>query len=101
MIARLAYEHFLKKLGGKQYCQNNGNRTNLATMRNLLFEKRNFTLAQNSKGNFVMTMLDTNEGELERSVSLLLKEQMETGSNKVLWWKNRGIDLKFKNQFRT
>jgi len=100
MIARLAYEHFLKKLGGEHYRQNNGNKTNLATMRNLLFEKRNFTLAQNSKGNFVMTILDMNGDKLEKSVSSLLKKQMEAGENKVLWWENQGINLEFKNQYK-
>jgi hypothetical protein len=70
-------------------------------MRNLLFEKRNFSLEQQSNGNLLLTLLDTNGNELERSVSKLLDQRLAQGQNKVLWWGNRGIILRFDNQYLT
>jgi hypothetical protein len=64
------------------------------------FEKRNFTLMQNSKGNFVMTVLDTGDSPLERRISQRLKKLMETGQNRVLWWGSKGIELEFENQYK-
>ncbi len=101
MVARLTYEYFLKQLGGKHYHHENGNKTTLQTMRCLLFEKRNFTLEQDSKDNFVMTLLDTKGNELERQVARMLDEKMTKGLNKVLWWGNRGLLLRFNDQYNT
>lgn len=101
MVARLTYEYFLKTLGGKHYHHENGNKTTLQSMRCLLFEKRNFTLEQDSKDNFVMTLLDTKGNELERQVARMLDEKMIKGLNKVLWWGNRGILLRFNDQYNT
>jgi plasmid maintenance system killer protein len=99
MVARLTYEHFLKTLGGEHYSHQDGNKTTLNTMRNLLFEKRNFSLEQQSNGNLLLTLLDTNGNKLERSVAQMLDDLMAKGHNKVLWWKNRGIILRFDNQY--
>jgi hypothetical protein len=99
MVARLAYEFFLKELGGEYYQHLDGNKTTLQKMRNLLFEKRNFTLEQDSNDNLAMTFLDTGGNDLEQRASNLLAERMEHGKNKVLWWGNRGLILKFKNQY--
>jgi len=99
MVARLAYEYFLKELGGEYYQHLDGNKTTLQKMRNLLFEKRNFTLEQDSDNTLVMTLLDTGGNDLEHRASELLAERMEQGKNKVLWWANRGLILKFKNQY--
>lgn len=99
MVARLTYEYFLKELGGEYYEHLDGNKTTLQKMRNLLFEKRNFSLQQDSNGNLVMTLLDTGGNDLEQRASELLAERMEQGKNKVLWWGNRGLILKFKNQY--
>ena len=74
MVARLAYEYFLKVLGGEHYRHQDGNKTTLQGMRCLLFEKRNFTLEQDSNSNFVLTLLDTNGNDLERNVSEILDE---------------------------
>ncbi len=102
MIARLTYEHFLKSLADAvdaHYQNMDGNKTTLNTMRNLLFEKRNFTLCLNSEGTFIVTLLDTDGNELERRVAWMLEERMRRGLNKVLWWGNRGIVLRFRNQY--
>lgn len=101
MIARLTYEYFLKELGGEHYRHEDGNKTTLYTMRNLLFEKRNFTLEQDSKRNFVLTLLDTSGNELERRVAGMFDELMTRGLNKVLWWGNRGIILRFDDQYKS
>ena len=101
MVARLTYEYFLKELGGEHFRRQDGNKTTLQKMRNLFFEKRNFTLEQNSDNNFVLTILDTSGNDLEQRVAAMLAERMEQGKNKVLWWGNRGIVLKFKNQYKT
>ena len=101
MVARLTYEYFLKELGGEHFHHQDGNKTTLQKMRNLFFEKRNFTLEQNSDNNFVLTILDTSGNDLEQHVAAMLAERMEQGKNKVLWWGNRGIVLKFNNQYKT
>lgn len=101
MVARLTYEYFLKELGGEHYRNPDGNKTTLQRMRHLLFEKRNFTLEQNSDGNFVMTIADSNGDDLERRVAAMLAKRMEQSRNKVLWWGNRGIVLKFNNQYKS
>ena len=100
MVARLTYEYFLKELGGEYFHHQNGNKTTLQKMRNLFFEKRNFTLEQDSSDNFVLTILDGDGNDLEQRVASMLEERMEQGKNKVLWWANRGLVLRFKNQYR-
>lgn len=100
MIARLTYEYFLKELGGEHYRHEDGNKTTLYTMRNLLFEKHNFTLEQDSNGNFILTLLDTNGNDLGQSLATLLDVRMSHGKNKVLWWGNRGLILRFNDQYK-
>jgi transposase len=101
MVARLTYEYFLKELGGEHYHHEDGNKTTLQTMRNLLFEKRNFTLEQGSKGTFILTLLDTNGNDLENRVAKMFDERLSQGLNKVLWWGNRGLKLRFDDQYKT
>jgi hypothetical protein len=100
MVARLTYEYFLKELGGEHYRHKDGNKTTLQSMRNLLFEKRNFTLQQDSNDNFILTLIDNNGNGLERRVAGMLEERMKQGKNKVLWWGNRGITLQFDDQYK-
>lgn len=100
MVARLSYEYFLKELGGEHYHHEDGNKTTLQTMRSLLFEKRNFTLELDSKGNFILTLLDTNGNDLEKRVASMLDRRMSQGLNKVLWWGNRGLILRFNDQYK-
>jgi hypothetical protein len=100
MVARLAYEYFLKTLGGTWYHKNDGNRYTLDRMRHLLFEKNNCTLEQNSKGNFVLTFLDNVKSDsLLTRVANMYQELTKSGINKVLWWNNRGLEIVSKNQF--
>jgi len=100
MVARLTYEYFLKELGGEYFYKLDGNKTTLQKMRNLFFEKRNFTLEQNSNDNFVLTILDGSGNDLEQRVASMLETRMEQGKNKVLWWGNRGLILRFQNQYK-
>jgi len=62
-------------------------------MRNLLFGKRNCTIRQNSEGDIVITILDTEITELVHFVSKMLSSLKEKGKNKVLWWNNRNVLL--------
>jgi hypothetical protein len=100
MVARLTYEYFLKELGGEHYHHEDGNKTTLQSMRNLLFEKRNFSLEQDSNDNLILTLLDNNGNGLERRVASILEQRMKQGKNKVLWWGNRGITLQFDDQYK-
>jgi hypothetical protein len=100
MVARLAYENFLKEVGGEHYRHQDGNKTTLQSMRNLFFEKRNFTLHQGSDDNLVVTILDSSGNEFEQRTADMLRQRMAQGKNKVLWWGNRGILLRFKNQYK-
>jgi hypothetical protein len=87
-------------LGGEHYRHEDGNKTTLHTMRNLLFEKRNFILEQDSRGIFILTLLDTNGNDLEKRVAKMLDERMTQGQNKVLWWGNRALKLCFNDQYK-
>jgi hypothetical protein len=101
MVARLAYEYFLKELGGKYYNSVDGNKITLRTMRNLLFEKRNCTIEHDHAGNLILTLLDwQKKGTIEDHVSKMLLSLKEKGKNKVLWWNNRSIFLCAKNQYQ-
>ena len=100
MVARLAYENFLKEVGGEHYRHKDGNKTTLQSMRNLFFEKRNFTLHQGSDDNLVVTILDSSGNEFEQRTADMLNQRKTQGKNKVLWWGNRGVVLRFKNQYK-
>jgi len=101
MVARLAYEYFLKELGGKYYNGADGNKNTLKKMRNLLFEKRNCTIEQDHSGNLILTLLDwQNKGGVENDVSKMLLSLKKKDKNKVLWWDNRSVFLCAKNQYQ-
>jgi transposase len=73
MVARLAYEYFLKELAGKYYNKVDGNKYTLQKMRNMLFEKRNCTIEQNHSGNLILTLLDwQHKGTIEDHVAKML-----------------------------
>lgn len=100
MVARLAYEYFLKELDGGYFHNVDGNKYTLHRMRNLLFEKRNCTIEQDSSGDLILTILDgSDSSELDQKVSRMLYSLKERGLNKVLWWNNRSILLHTKNQY--
>jgi hypothetical protein len=100
MVARLAYEYFLKELGAKYYKTVDGDRYTLQRMRNLLFEKRNCTIEQDTTGDFILTFLDShNEPDLSRRIVEMYDELSKKGGNKVLWWNQRGIIPRFHNQY--
>lgn len=99
MVARMVYEYFLKELGGRYLHKEDGNKHTLNSMRNLLFEKMNCTIQQNSEGDIVITILDTEMTELIHSVSKMLSSLKEKGKNKVLWWNNRSIILHNASQY--
>ena len=99
MLARIAYEYFLKELGGRYLHKEDGNKYTLNSMRNLLFEKRNCTVQQNSEGDIVISILDGNATELVQSVSKMFSRLKEEGKNKVLWWNNRSVLLNVADQY--
>ncbi len=99
MAARLAYEYFLKTLGGSHHRKEDGNKTTLSTMRQLLFEKRNCTIGQNSDGNLVLTFLDCGN-DLEKKLVKMYEALTKEKKNKVLWWGNRSLIPEFKNQYK-
>jgi hypothetical protein len=69
-------------------------------MRNILFEKRNCTIEQDHSGNLILTLLDwQHKGTTEDQVAKMLLSLSEKGKNKVLWWNNRGIFLRARNQY--
>ena len=99
MAARIAYEYFLKELGDRYLNKEDGNKYTLNSMRNLLFEKRNCRVEQNSEGDIVITILDTEMTELIHAVSRMLSSFKENGKNKVLWWNNRSVLLRTNSQY--
>ena len=74
-------------------------RSKLQTMRNLLFEKRNCNIEQDLSGNFILTFLEgeTHVSGIANDISRMLMSLKE--KNKVLWWRNRSIFLRTKNQY--
>ncbi|MBT4290181.1 MAG: helix-turn-helix domain-containing protein [Deltaproteobacteria bacterium] len=101
MVARLAYEYFLKELGGEYYNDVNGNKISLQKMRHLLFDKRVCTIEQDHQENLVLTILDwQKKGTIENEVSNMLLSLKEKEKNKVLWWNNRSVLLYAKNQYQ-
>ncbi len=99
MVARLAYEYFLKEMGEPYNARTDGNKTTLATMRTLLFEKHNCTVHQDGEGNLVITLLDGGADKLVRDVSEMFERLRDSGRNKVLWWGNRGVMIRQAKQF--
>ena len=55
MVARLAYEHFLKELGEKYFKKEDGSKYTLSRMRNLILEKQNCTVSQDENNNLMLT----------------------------------------------
>ena len=101
MVARLAYEYFLKELGGEYYNDVNGNKISLQKMRHLLFDKRVCTIEQDHQENLVLTILDwQKKGTIENEVSNMLLSLKEKEKNKVLWWNNRSVLLYAKDQYQ-
>jgi hypothetical protein len=100
MAARLAYENFLKALGGKYLESESGNKCTLQRMRNLLFEKRNCTIHQDKNRNFVLTNLDSEaDNGILNEVSAKLLELHKESKNKVLWWDERAIFFRTGGQY--
>jgi transposase len=99
MVARIAYEYFLKELADRYQAKEDGNKYTLNSMRNLLFEKRNCTIQQNSEGDIEINILDGEGTELIHSVSKMLSRLKEEGKNKVLWWNNRSVLLRVADQY--
>lgn len=99
MVARLAYEYFLKELGEPYHIRADGNKYTLATMRTLLLEKQNCKVHQDEDGDLVITLLDGGTDKLVNDVSAMLKRLHDRGRNKVLWWGNRGVKLRQVKQF--
>lgn len=99
MVARLAYEYFIKELGKNYHNKEDGNKVTLGSMRNMFFEKQNCTLEENSDGDIVITFIDTGCHKHFSAVSEILRKMKEDGRNKVLWWNNRGILIKSNCQY--
>ncbi|GAJ05259.1 unnamed protein product, partial [marine sediment metagenome] len=99
MVARIAYEYFLKELGGSFLNKQDGNKYTLNSMRNLLFEKRNCTIEQNVDGDILLTILDSEMSGVTDAASTMLMRMKEEGKNKVLWWNNRSLILRARNQY--
>jgi len=99
MVARIAYEYFLKELGGSYLNKEDKSKYTLNSMKNLLFEKRNCIVGQNSEGDLVITILDSQMTDIIESVSGMLASLKEKGKNKVLWWNNRSVLLRADSQY--
>jgi hypothetical protein len=98
MTARLAYEHFLKTLGGQYLKKDDGTKFTLGRMRHLLFEKQNCTISQDTNNNLVLTFLDCQDEELKQGLTQVYTKLSDKGKNKVIWWDNRGLVIEFKKQ---
>lgn len=102
MIAKMAYELFLKTLEGKLLCSMEGNKKTLGAMRHLLFEKRNCTISLDENKDFLLTFKDTLgiENSLGKQIADLFSKMKKEGENNVLWWNDKGLVLNFENQYQ-
>ena len=100
MVARLAYEYFLKELGHKYLNNENGDKCTLQRMRNILFEKRNCTINVDQNGDLLITNLDyCKPDDIYNRLVEMLHNLKKKGVNKVLWWNQRLIVLSNTNQY--
>ncbi len=98
MAARLAFEYFMRELGDKYYQKQDGSKYTLGTMRQMLFEKQNCTFKQDSNGDLELIFLDLQDKELQEALKKMYEDLSKNGKNKVLWWGNRSLKIKFKSQ---
>lgn len=98
-VAKLAFELFLRELGGNWFQGMEGSKTTLATMRSLLLEKRNCRIRM-EKDTIILTILDSCNGNLETNVLKMFERRAEENKNRVLWWNNRPLNVEFKDQYR-
>ncbi len=99
MVARQAYEYFLKEIGGSYLNKEDGNKMTLQACRHLIFEKNNCTIEQDSFGDLLLTLIDSDNSNISTTVSESLQSLKNRGMNQVLWWGQRGVSLKVKNQY--
>ena len=102
MVARMAYEYFLLQLGKEQHTNEEGNKQTLATMRSVIFEKRNCTIEIDASDDIVLTFLDSSGDRIENKiVALYEKIASKKDEGGVLWWGNRKLKVRYSNQYRT
>jgi len=82
MMARMAYEYFLKELGRAYLNKEDGDKYALSSMRNLLFEKRNCTIEQNADGDILLSILDSEMTGVTHAASTMLMRMKEEGKSK-------------------
>ena len=85
-----------ERIGGPCYNKEDGSKCTLSSMRNLLFEKQNCTIHQDTQNNLVLTFLDFQDPGLEKDLKEMYAKLSASGKNKVLWWGNRSLVLEFK-----
>ncbi len=99
MVARLAFEYFMREMGGKYAVKSDANKYTLNKVRNILLEKRNCTLSKNTNCDFVLTSIDSGTEGWDTAIKKVLDMWAENKKNKVLWRNNSRLIFETNDQF--
>ena len=97
-VARLAYENFLCSLDERFVRDAHGYKRTLATFRHLLFGRHNCELRLRGE-HLELTYLDGGYSELHKALEQLLERRSARGLNRVGWWGDIGLTVKFDDQY--
>lgn len=97
-VARLAYENFLMSLDERFVRDAAGHKRTLSTFRHLLFARHNCELRLRGE-QLELTYLDLGDGDLQSALDQTLRTRSERGLNRVSFWGDIGLVVKFKDQF--
>jgi hypothetical protein len=99
MLAKLAVDYFLSSLMERKWKQSEEWDCVLSTLRTTIFSNQSCRLGLNDSGDLLLTYLDGDDLGIKAHLRDLLKQRTETGMNKVPWWGNRGVQVRFVNQY--
>jgi hypothetical protein len=97
-VARLAYENFLMSLDERFVRDAAGHKRTLSTFRHLLFARHNCELRLRGE-QLELTYLDLGDGDLQSALDQTLRTRSERGLNRVSFWGDIGLVVRFKDQF--
>ena len=99
MLARLTIDYFLATLGEAPWRSPHDQHCVLSTIRTTLFSNQNCELSLHDSGDLQLTYLDGDPLGIKQQVADLLATRARLGLNRVSWWGNRGLRIKFTNQY--
>lgn len=100
MLARLSVDYFLSTFMEQKWKQSEEWDCVLSTLRTTIFSNQSCKLGLDDSGDLLLTYLDGDNLGIKTHLSNLLKLRTEIGVNKVPWWGNRGVQVRFVDQHK-